>query len=419
MKGGNELQYSNELFKVLTLVEAMEILRPYMQPFYERHEAVSLEESWGRIAARDILARCDLPHFRKSTVDGLAVRATDTFGANESLPALIKNKEEVLMGRTTAKPMGKGEGMLIPTGGMLPEGSDAVVMIEYIEDFGDSLYGVTYPVAPGENLIDIGEDIGIGKVFIPRFNLIRAQEMGLLAAQGIVEVPVIARWKVGILSTGDEIVAPEIHPNQAQTRDINGYALMGQAISCGCNVKYYGIVGDNEIELREHLYEMLVENDIIILSGGSSVGTRDLTAGLIEEMSESGLLFHGLALKPGKPTIAGVAQGKVIFGLPGHPTSAMVVFDNLIRPWLDASTQSKRNIPLPEGILNQNIYSGSGREEFLHVSIMAKDDEYLLEPQRGKSGLISPLVLADGLVHISLDNEGLEAGKRVKVRVLR
>lgn len=397
----------------------METLRPYMQPFYERQEEVSLEKSWGRIVACDIPARWDLPHFRKSTVDGLAVRSTDTFGANESLPALIINKEEVLMGITPSKPLGKGEGMLIPTGGMLPEESDAVVMIEHIEDFGDSLYGVTHPVAPGENLIDIGEDIAVGEVFIPRFFSIRAQEMGLLAAQGIVKIPVLVRWNIGILSTGDEIVAPESNPSQAQTRDINGYALMGQAISCGCNVKYYGIVGDDEKQLRERLDEMLAENDIIILSGGSSVGTRDLTAGLIQEKSESGLLFHGLALRPGKPTIAGVAQGKVIFGLPGHPGSAMVVFDNLIRPWLDASTQNELNIPLPEGILSQNIYSGSGREEFLPVNVTLKDDDYLLEPLRGKSGLISTMVLADGLVHISLDNEGLEAGKRIKVRMLR
>lgn len=416
---GNQVPYKNELFNVLTLAEAMETLRPYMQPFYERQEEVSLEKSWGRIAARDIIASWDLPHFRKSTVDGLAVRSADTFGANDSLPALIINIGEVLMGRTPSKPLGKGEGMLIPTGGMIPEEADAVVMIEHVENFGDSLYGVSQPVAPGENLIDIGEDITVGKVFISRFFSIRPQEMGLLAAQGIVNVPVIVRWNIGILSTGDEIVAPEIEPNRAQTRDINGYALMGQAISCGCNVKYYGIVGDDEKELRERLKEMLAESDIIILSGGSSVGTRDLTAGLIQEISETDLLFHGLALRPGKPTIAGVAQGKVIFGLPGHPVSAMVVFDNLIRPWLDASTHIMPNKPSPEGILTQNIYSGSGREEFLYVSITPKGDDYLLNPVRGKSGLISTMVQADGLVHISLDNEGLEADKRIKVRMLR
>jgi len=413
------VQYRKELFKVLTLAEAKDILRPYMLPYYERQEEVPLEESWGRKAACDILARWDLPHFRKSTVDGLAVRSQDTFGASESLPAFFINKEEISMGRTPSKHLGKGEGMLIPTGGMLPEGSDAVVMIEHIEDFGDSLYGVTQPVAPGENLIDIGEDIAAGKVFIPRFFTIRAQEMGLLAAQGMVKVSVLVRWNIGILSTGDEIVSPEISPDQAQTRDINGYTLMGQAIACGCNVKYYGIVRDDEKELRECLQKMISENDIIILSGGSSVGTRDLTAGLIQEAGEPGLLFHGLALRPGKPTIAGVTQGKVIFGLPGHPASAMIVFDNLIRPLLDDTTQGRLNIPLPEGILTQNIYSGSGREEFLHVRITPKDSDYLLEPLRGKSGLISTIVEADGLIHVSLDNEGLEAGKRIKVKMLR
>lgn len=409
----------NDIFKVLTLAEAKEILTPYIQPFFERQQETPLAECWGRIAACDIRAVWDLPHFRKSTVDGLAVRSQDTFGASESLPALITNIEDVLMGETPSRPLQKGEGMLIPTGGMLPENADAVVMIEHTEDFGDALFGISQAVAPGENYINIGEDISSGEVFIPRFSIIRAQEMGLLAAQGIVKVPVIPRFHIGILSTGDEIIAPEICPDQAQTRDINGYALMGQAIACGGTAKYYGIVRDNEKELEERLHAALVENDIIIISGGSSVGTRDLTAGLIHKSGEPGILFHGLALRPGKPTITGVVQGKVIFGLPGHPASAMVVFDNLIRPWLDASILRKEDMPLPEATLTQNIYSGSWREEFVHVMVTPSDKGYLLEPIRGKSGLISTLVKADGLIHIGLEQEGLEAGKKVKVRILR
>jgi len=413
------VKHSNELFNVLTLQEAMVKLKPLMMLFYERQEEVSIKDCWGRIIAEDLRACCNLPHYRKSTVDGLAVRAADTFGASESLPALIKKTDEILMGKKPLKSISSGEGMLIPTGGMLPEGADAVVMLEYLEDFGDDLFGVAEPVAPGENFIDIGEDIAQGEIFLKRFSLIRAQEMGLLAAQGMVKVPVLARFRLGFLSTGDEIVPPEVEPAVGQTRDINSYSLMGQAVACGCEVKHYGIAGDDEEELKDRLQLMLQENDIVILSGGSSVGKRDLTAKLIEEAGDSKLLFHGLALRPGKPTIAGAARGKAIFGLPGHPSSAMVVFDSIIRPWLDASYLRDLKLPSPQGILTQNIYSGSGREEFIQVKAIMKDNEFYLEPIRGKSGLITTMVQADGFIHISLDQEGLEANKKVAVRLLR
>ena len=411
MRGGNEL------FKVLTVGEAMERLRPYLLPFYERVEEVSLDEAWGRIVATDIFASCSVPHYRKSTVDGMAVRSSDTFGASESLPAFVTKTGEIFMGQAPEKTVSKGEGMLIPTGGMLPDGADAVVMVENLENFGDSLYGAAKPAAPGENVIEVGEDILAEESVFKKFTVIRAPEMGILAAQGIVSVPVITRMRVGILSTGDEIVPPGKAPGSAQTRDINGYSLLGQGQETGSIVRYYGIVGDDEAELRQKLQGMLEENDLVILSGGSSVGSRDLTAGLIEEAGEPGLLFHGLALRPGKPTIAGVVNGKVVFGLPGHPASAMIVFDCLIRPWLTASIMRDIDTPLPEGILTQNIYSGSGREEFVRVQLQKQGDDWYVEPIRGKSGLIRTMVRSDGLVHIGLDTEGLEAGQRVQIKL--
>lgn len=410
---------SKDLFKVSTVQEAMAKLKEYFLPFFERTEEISLERSWGRIVADDIIAVCDLPHFRKSTVDGLAVRAADTFGASETQPALLQCKGEIRMGEKPVNMLANGEAMLIPTGAMLPANSDAVVMIEQVEDYGDSLYGVSKAVAPGENVINIGEDISRGKLLLPKYSRIRAQEMGLLAAQGILSVPVLKRFRIGILSTGDEIVPPSVNPDLAQTRDINGYSLLGQAMACGCEAQYYGIVKDSKNELLQKMKLMLEENDIVILSGGSSVGNRDLVAGLIAEIGKPGILFHGLALKPGKPTLAGAAEGKLIFGLPGHPASAMVVFDTIIRPWLDFSWQRPDDLPFPEGILTQNVYSGSGREEFVPVQIIPNGEEWLLEPVRGKSGLISTMTKADGWVHISLNEEGIQAGQRLKVRLLR
>lgn len=409
----------NELFKVKTLAEVFEILKPYMQTFYQRREDVLLTESLGRILAQDIQVTDPVPHYRKSTVDGLAVRAGDTFGASEGMPALIQSLGETAMGVAPGVTLRPGEGMLIPTGGMLPEGANAVVMIEHLEQYGQGLYGVTKPIAPGENLIDIGEDLDKGEVIIPCFTKIRPQEMGLLASQGLLSVPVLPRFKVGILSTGDEIVSPEVRPGPAQVRDINGYALLGQACAAGAEAKYYGIVKDDAEKLQQMLQTMLRENDAVLLSGGSSVGARDFSAQLIAELGEPGLLFHGLALRPGKPTIGGVVDGKLIFGLPGHPASAMTVFDSVIRPWLDASVMRDQRVLEAEGVLTQNIYSGSGREEFVRVRLEPEGGDWRIVPIRGKSGLIRTMVLADGLVHIDLDTEGIEAGKRVKVRLLR
>lgn len=419
MKGAMQMGSHSELFKVKTLAEAMETLRIYLLPFYKRVEKVPLTESLNRILALDIQVEYPVPHFRKSTVDGLAVRAADTFGASESMPALIQSQGEVQMGVAPIELLKPGEGMLMPTGGMLPDSSDAVVMVEHLDDFGDGLYGVTKPIAPGENLIDKGEDLNVGEIIISQYTKIRPQEMGLLAAQGIDSVPVLPRLKVGILSTGDEIVSPEVNPAPAQTRDINGYTLLGQALATGAQAKYYGIVKDDTTQLRKTLESMLNENDVVLLSGGSSVGARDYSAQLIEELGEPGLLFHGLALRPGKPTIGGIVDGKLILGLPGHPASAMVVFDCVVRPWLDASVMRTLCYPEPEGTLTQNLYSGTGREEFVRVRLRPEGDDWRVEPIRGKSGLISTMVQADGLVHIGLDMEGIEAGKRVRVSLIR
>ena len=410
---------NSELFKVKTLAEAIESLKPYMLSFYHRVEKVPLADSLGRIISQDIPATCALPHFRKSTVDGLAVRAADTFGASESMPALLQGYGEVRMGEAPTEPLEQGTGILMPTGGMLPEGANAVVMVEHLEHFGDGLYGITKAVAPGENLIDLGEDLTEGEVILSRFTRIRAQEMGLLASQGLMQVPVLPRFRVGILSTGDEIIPPEQEPALGQSRDINGYTLLGQAISCGADARHYGIVNDDLEELHVVLRRMLKENDIVLLSGGSSVGARDLSAQLIDELGEPGLLFHGLALRPGKPTIGGVVEGKLILGLPGHPASAMIVFETLVRPWLDASVLRSQVDPLPKGILTQNLHSGSGREEFVRARLIFNGVDWQVEPIRGKSGLIRTMVLADALVHIHLDTEGIEAGKEVFFRLLR
>ena len=412
-----KLGQNDELFRVKTLDEATALLRPYVLPWYERQENIELDHCLGRLLAKNVIAVAQIPHFRRSTVDGMAVRASDTFGATEAMPALLQTAGEVRMGQAPSDILPQGQGMLIPTGGMLPLGSDAVVMVEHIEDFGDGLRGVTKPVAPGENLIEPGEDVQVGQLLLERGHRIRAMEMGLLAAQGLLEVPVVERIRIGILSSGDEIVTPGMKPGAAQVRDINGYTLLGQVLATGNIARYYGIAPDQTAAMRESIRQVLTENDLVLMSGGSSVGARDLSAQLIAEQGE--LLFHGLALRPGKPAIGGIVDGKIVLGLPGHPASAMVVFDTLVRKLIDGTVLRQRQLPDPEGVLTENVYSGTGREEFVRVRLVRAEDGWRLEPVRGKSGLISTMAMADGLVHIPLDVEGLAAGQRVPVRLWR
>lgn len=409
-----------ELFKALTLEEARAVLTRHL-PGRPPPVRVPLLESLGRRLAKEVRAADDVPGFDRSTVDGYAVRARDTYGAAEGLPSYVDVCGEVLMGQEPAGQVGAGHAVRIATGGMLPPGADAVVMVEYTEELDSLTIGVTKPAAPGENIVRRSEDIAAGDVVLPAGHRIRPQDLGVLAAIGVKEVEVTAVIKAGIISTGDELVGPGEKPAPGQVRDINSYALFGAVKACGGEPLLYGIVRDNHHNLKNTLQTALEECDMVLLSGGSSVGARDVAAGVIDSIGRPGVLFHGLAIKPGKPTVGAVVKEKSVFGLPGHPVSAMVVFDLLVAPLVRSGgyPESSRNymeFPL-RAVINRSLHSAAGREDFVRVRLFLREGQLFAEPVLGKSGLINPLVKADGLARIPFGKEGVEAGETVDVKL--
>lgn len=407
-----------EFFQVLTLTEARKALAEHWPRIKRKAIIRDLTQVLGLELTQDIVARENVPGFARATVDGFAVRSRDTFGAGEETPSALRLIGEVLMGRPAEITVGPGEAVAVSTGGMMPGGADAVVMLEHTESLLGGWINVLKAVAPGENVMREGEDVKKGQTILQVGHRLRPQDIGVLAALGYREVAVWEPWRVGILATGNEIVPPEAEPDLGQVRDINSYTLYALVQSCGGEAKLYGIVPDDLDLLRERVSQALAENHVVLLSGGSSVGTRDLTLRLLAEWNEEGILFHGVSIRPGKPTLAAVIGEKMVFGLPGHPVSAMVSFDLFVRPLLSYGYfKSPEEEPVVEAILSRNLPSDAGREDYVRVRLVAGEEGLVAVPIPGKSGLISTMVKADGLVIVPLNKAGLEAGTRVKVRL--
>jgi len=316
------------------------------------------------------------------------------------------------MGRAPDGPLLPGEAWRIPTGGMLPEGADAVVMVEHTEEAGPDMVAVLRPVAPEENVVRRGDDVRAGEVIFQAGKRLRPQDIGLLAACGVTYVRVFKRPVVGIIGTGDEVVGGEAVPGPGQVRDVNTPALAAAVAESGGVPVVYGIVPDELPALQKTLVKAVAECDLVLLSGGSSVGARDLTLQAIQSLAGAAVLFHGLAVKPGKPTIGAAVEGKAVFGLPGHPVSALVVFEFLVRPLLEPERSSR--VPLRVR-LGRSLRSAPGREDYVRARLVVRDGELVAEPILGKSGLIATLSRADGLVRLPLDVAGVEAGGMVDV----
>lgn len=409
-----------DFFKLKTIAEVLELLAPF-RPVGS--ETVPIGQAHGRVLAQALIAAAEVPEFSRSIVDGYAVRAADTFGASPASPALLRIAGEIGMGEEAIQAVQPGETYRIATGGMLPPGSDAVVMMEYTEELDAFTVEVFRTVAPLENVIQRGEDVRRGTPVLSAGVRLRAQEVGLLAALGVTEVPVYRRPQVAIISTGDEIVPIVAHLQPGQVRDSNAYALAAQVAAAGGEPRHRGIVPDQLAALRERLAAALPEDDLILLSGGSSVGSRDLAIAAIQSFPDSQVLVHGVAVSPGKPTIFATLGQKPLFGLPGHPVSAMVIMEVLVRPLL-ARLAGLRELPEPWGQtvsarLSRNLASAMGREDFVRVRLRPEGETVWADPIPGKSGLISTMVKADGWVQIPLHTEGLEKGDMVTVRLLQ
>ncbi len=414
------------MLTVLPVHRAQQVIVKSLALKPARGETVTLHHAPGRITAGDIFAPEELPSFPRSTMDGFAVRSADTFGASEGLPALLNIKGTILMGKEPPGSIAPGEAMSIPTGGVLPQGSDSVVMVEYCEQLGESV-AVLRPVTPLENTIQAGDDYQSGDLVLPAGHLIRPQDGGIMAALGLLKIEVVVRPRVIIFSTGDEIIPPEETPRAGQVRDVNGFLLGSQVLENGGDAIFGGIISDRKEVLHNALLQALQEADLVLVSGGSSVGTRDVAIEAINALPGEGVLFHGVSMRPGKPLLYGMSEGKPVFGLSGNPVSAMFGFILFVKPvlrMLCGMPPFAAIVPTVEAVLDTNIASNGGREDYIRVSLNTEGSTGITNwegnvirarPVFGGPGLLQTVVQGDGYFVIPRDVEGVAAGSIVKV----
>jgi molybdopterin molybdotransferase len=443
---------SSELFNVLPPADA---LAKWFAAWQPRHqvETVPHTAAIGRVLAGDVTSPEALPAFARSVVDGYALRAADTFGASPGLPALMRVIGEAPMGRAVDVPMAAGEAVLVHTGSMIPRDADAVVMVEHTQQVqgaefreqntdnrvltseADSRHSalstqhsalgtenteieILRAVAPGDNVLQVGEDVAMGQVVLRAGHTLRPHDIGGLAALGIAHVELVRRPRVGILSTGDEVVPATATPQPGQVRDVNSAALAALVAQSGGEPVGYGIVPDARSQLEAAMRTARAECDIVVVSAGSSVSNRDMSVEVIDGLGRPGVLVHGVAIKPGKPTILAVADGAPVIGLPGNPVSAMIVAQVFLVPAIArmlGRSQQHRNFVRAR--LARNLASTTGREDYVQVRLEERDGEIWAVPVLAKSNLIFSMVAADGLFTIMLDANGLQAGEYVDVQL--
>lgn len=380
-------------------------------------ETIDVRHALGRVTAAPVIAPHPLPEFTRSTVDGFAVRARDTFGASDSLPAYLRLMGEAPMGAAPDFSLQPGQAALIHTGGMLPDGADAVVMLETTQPAGEDEIEIQRAVAESENLIRIGEDVAQGQVALPAGRLLRPAEVGGLMALGITELRVAKRPRIGLISTGDEVIPAHVRPGPGQVRDINSHTLAALVQNHGGDPLGYGIIPDRFEALLAAAQAALADCDAVVITAGSSASTRDMTAAVIAQLGGPGVLVHGINTRPGKPTILGVCNGKAVIGLPGNPVSA------LVNGYLFVAPVIEKLLGLPQGgprasvpaRLTVNLASQAGREDWQPVRLVREGGGWLAEPVFGKSNLIFTLSAADGLLKIPANATGLSAGAVVDV----
>ena len=388
-------------------------------------EKLNLENSLGRILAEDIFSPVDLPPFSRSTVDGYAVKAADTAGASASMPTYFEIAGSIEMGKGTELKLKNGQAAAIPTGGMLPEGADAVLMIEDTEKIDENTIESFKSLAAGENLVQKAEDIAAGELLFKKGHKLMARDIGALAGLGITEFNAFSRAEVSVISTGDELISAEAEADAGQIRDINSYSITSYLNKIGAAAKKVGIVEDKFEKLKEAVKNELGQ-DLVLISGGSSVGIKDMTIDLLNSLGEPGVLLHGLAIKPGKPTILAVIEDTIVIGLPGHPASAWTVNNILVAEIVRvlngekeaAEIGIKENKYPIKAQLTRSLVSDKGREEYIPVRIIKENNKLLAEPLLGKSSLITNLAHGNALLRVPRNQEGKEKGELVELTLI-
>lgn len=386
---------------------------------FRKTENTDIMEAAGRTLAEDIICPEMIPDFRRSTVDGYAVCAKDTQGAGESIPVFLKIVEDVAIGRPALHKIKSGECAYVPTGGMIPDGADAMVMVEYTELFDEENVAIYCSVSQGSSVVQIGEDAKKDSVLLEKGTILNAASVGVLASLGRTSVKVFCPWKLTVISTGDELTAPGTVKEPCRIYDVNTYAVCALAREQGLEIVETHVLPDDEKALEEALHRGICSSDIVAVSGGSSQGKKDMTAQMIDKIAVPGVWTHGLALKPGKPTIVGMDEpsGTLLVGLPGHPVAALMVFRLLIL-WLKETIQGEmRGRSLP-AVMESNVPSAPGKATCQMVKLIKGEEGYIARPVFGKSGLMSTLTQADGYVMLEINQEGLKSGEQVYVELL-
>lgn len=404
------------MFHVCSIEEAKKRITQQFPSYELEVEIVSLFQALNRYLAEDIVSKWDVPHFNRSTVDGYAIKSRDVMGASESLPAYLNIVGEVEMGKAYPKSLDYGEAIYVPTGGALPTGADCVVMIEDTETLNQDELFVYTKVSPKENVLFKGEDIKCDQLILPKGKHIKAQDLGVLSSIGYHKVKVFKKIKYTVISTGDEIVNPHVEPQIGEVRDMNSYTISGEILARYGDLVEYKVIRDEKHLLKEQIEQAIKKSDIVVLSGGSSVGHKDLTHQLLEEIEPGSVFVHGVAIKPGKPTILANVQNKLVIGLPGQPASALLVFKTFIDLIESIYYENTVNPQFYlEASLTKNIHSTKGRETYQMVSLVNTGQGYLAEPIYGKSGTITLIASAEGYIIIPANCEGLSKFDRVKV----
>ena len=409
----------SEFLELLPPPEALNLFLSRLAPT-AMAETISSVDALGRVTAVPVTATFPLPTFPRSTVDGFAVRAPDTHGASESLPAYLTVIGEVPMGGSADFTVGVGEAAIIHTGGMIPAGSTAVVMVEYTQEARPGEIEVLRAVGDGESLLHVGEDVQTGDVVIEAGVRLRPAEIGGLMAQGVTAVQVARRPKVGIISSGDEVIAPGTPLKAGQVYDVNSYSLRSLVVQAGGEPLNYGVLPDNAESFRVAAERAKAECDVVVFTAGSSVSVRDLTAQTIDALGEPGVLVHGISVRPGKPTILAVCDGTAVIGLPGNPVSALVIARIFVAATIEAMLGLNQTRPKAAvaARLMLNLSSQAGREDWIGVKLEQTVTGYEAHPIFGKSNLIFTLAQADGLLCIPSAANGLPAGELISVELL-
>lgn len=400
------------MFKVISLSDAKAMIEEQFGSLRLPIQIIKLENASGRFLAADIVSDEFIPAFDRSTVDGYAVISRDLRGCSDSIPSILLKAGESPMGEMPTHTLRPGECFYVPTGGALPPGADAMVMIEFVEDFGSGEFAFVKPVAPGANMIFKGEDLQPGSQILPSGKQLNPADIGTLASMGLTEVEVFKQPEVGIISTGDELVPAGVMLMPGKIRDVNTPMLSALLQETGAVAQTHEIVPDQRDMLRKTIQKALSTVDILLVSGGTSVGEHDNLPVLIEELGQ--ILVHGIAIKPGKPTIIGKIDNKPIIGLPGNPVAAFFMFHALVKPLLFSLSNSQEAQQTVLANLTRAVPSNHGREEVILVWL--EGDQ--AAPVPSKSGLISTVSKANGYFLIPREKEGLAAGEQVNINRL-